>query len=436
MLAKISFQNFGRRLASAQAVNCKILPMFDDGSENWGGGDWPDLNQCAREPLKQLGPLQNFGALLAMGPDQTIAHAAGHADLTADLRAAQVALQELRIAEKQQEVLIAELNHRVRNILGLVCSLVGQSRSGATSVDDFAEAIGQRVHALARAHDLITTGNWSPSSGHALILTEAQAYLGNNAARVRLRGPDPQLTPAAISTMALVIHELMTNSVKYGAMSTATGELLISFAQGCGGALELSWEERGGPAITVPPVRRGFGSTLVERSIPHDLGGTTEIDFARGGLRVNLSIPALHVIQFLDTADGAGLEPTAALAAPLTGPVLLVEDNMLIALNVEEILRNLGANEVRPAGSVIEAQGMFAAGGIEFAVLDLNLGGETTEQLGRTLLARGIPFVFATGYGDTSALAADFPGVEIVLKPYETSALQAAISRALARAAT
>ena len=424
MSARLSFQDFGRRMMPASAANSTIMPMLTGAA-----GAWPDGKQCSCSLVHRPDVVQAIGARLTLSADGITNPAAPDADL----HAAQVALQERRLIERQQEVLIAELNHRMRNVLGLVCSIISQSRLGATSVDDFAEVIGQRVQALGRAHDLITAGSTSPSTLRGLVITEAKAYLGDHAGRVRISGPDSQLTPAAVTTVALVIHELMTNSVKYGAMSSVAGELLIGFARSRDGELELSWEERGGPAITAPPARRGFGTTLIEGSIPHDLGGTCAIDFAPGGLQVKMTVPARHVTRFLDAAEEASSQASVTSEVPLTGPVLLVEDNMLIALDAEEMLRKLGASEVRLAGSVIEAQGLLDAGGIAFAVLDFSLGGETTETLGRTLQAQGIPFLFATGYGDSSTLAADFPAVEIVLKPYETTVLQTAIDRTLAR---
>ena len=349
------------------------------------------------------------------------------------LRMTDATLQERRNAEQQQEVLIAELNHRVRNILNLVRSLIGQSQSGVNSVSDFTAVVGQRVHALARAHDLITKGNWSPSSAHQLIRTEADAYLGANASRMIISGPDPKLTPEAITTFALVIHELMTNSVKYGAMSQPGGALQIVFSLHNEGGTQLLWEERGGPPITAPPVRRGFGSTLIERSIPFELGGTAKLDFAPGGLRAQFTVPARHVTGFGDVfrAVTHGSEPEPAVQ-PLSKAVLLVEDNILIALDAEDMLITLGATDVQTASSVLEAFQKLDVGTVEFAVLDVNLGGETTEAVAHRLSRGGVPFLFATGYGETAELTALFPGAVILQKPYEVTALRGAINRAMA----
>jgi two-component sensor histidine kinase len=134
------------------------------------------------------------------------------------LRLNDTADRERKDAQEHQELLIAELNHRVRNILNLIRALITQSRSECETVEDFTNVVGGRIQALARAHDQITATNWGPGSLHDLIRLEAGAYLGVKADRVRINGGGVLLEPQAFSTMALVLHEMMTNSAKYGAL--------------------------------------------------------------------------------------------------------------------------------------------------------------------------------------------------------------------------
>lgn len=126
---------------------------------------------------------------------------------------------------------------------------MAQSRTSAADVDTFATILGDRVHALARAHDQITAKNWGPGSLAALIDTEAGAFLGEGASRIHASGPSIQLQPQAFSTVALVIHELMTNAVKHGALAGDTGWITIAWRHDADGSVTLDWNEAGGPVV-------------------------------------------------------------------------------------------------------------------------------------------------------------------------------------------
>ena len=150
------------------------------------------------------------------------------------LRLSDITEVERRRAQERQELLIAELNHRVRNILGLIRGVISQSRDPLLTVDAFTDVVGGRIQALARAHDQITADNWGPASFRGLVVAEAGAYLGGKATRVRLSGPEMLLEPQGFTTMALVVHELMTNSAKYGALSDSSrGGIDIAAAVRC-----------------------------------------------------------------------------------------------------------------------------------------------------------------------------------------------------------
>ena len=177
---------------------------------------------------------------------------------------------ERRRAAERQDLLIAELNHRVRNILALIRGLMRQSREPGESHPALNMLEG-RIQSLARAHDQITKDNWSPAPLGLLIETEAAAYLGGKRDRIESHGPDVLLQPQAFTTLALVFHELMTNSAKYGALSDS-GRVTVDWRLDADGDLLIEWRERGGPPVQ-PPTREGFGSTIINRSIPYDLGG-------------------------------------------------------------------------------------------------------------------------------------------------------------------
>lgn len=335
--------------------------------------------------------------------------------------------REARIAAEKQDVLIAELNHRVRNILGLIRGLIAQSRTTAADVETFASVLGDRVHALARAHDQITAKNWEPGSLETLILTEAGAYLGAGAKRVSVHGPAILLQPAAFSTVALVIHELMTNAAKYGALSGTRGHVTIEWLQQAGNDVELTWREAGGPPV-LPPTRRGFGTTIIESSIPHEIGGKVTLQYLVAGVRARLTLPAQQVVADHQPVVGS-VPPTAALPpAGVSGCVLLVEDNLIIALDAEEMLRALGATEVAVASNVADALRLIEDTTPSFALLDVNLGSEMSWPVAARLRALGVPYIFATGYGT----GIDYPPGDsltvTVTKPYSTETLASAIA--------
>ncbi len=343
------------------------------------------------------------------------------------LRLADVAQKERNLAQERQELLIAELNHRVRNILGLVRGLIAQSDPSGT-VQDFITVIGGRVQALARAHDQITTDNWQPAPLKNLIAAEAAAYLGNKAERVVMAGEEVLLVPQAFSTLALVIHELMTNSAKYGAMCDRSGHVEVAWAFDDMGRLILRWHEHGGPPVQ-PPSRRGFGTTIIERSIPYDLNGEADVVYDLVGLRARFAIPGLYVKK-------AGPRPApvkedkpdpAADGERVKGLALIVEDNLIIALDAEDMLTQLGA-EVRTANTVRQALQALDETSPSFALLDVNLGPETSLPVARKLQDMKVPFIFATGYGEGFNLPPDLQGVPIIRKPYYLETLQGAIA--------
>ena len=351
------------------------------------------------------------------------------------LRLADAAHQQREQATRQQDMLIAELNHRVRNILNLIRGLVSQSKEGARTIEEFAEIVGSRIHALARAHDQVTQKDWTPTSLYDLIRTETEAYASDNANRVVIDGPDALIAPSAFTTLALVFHELMTNSCKYGALSAPGGQVNVTLSRGDDGGLEIDWREEGGPLVA-PPTRRGFGSTIIERTIPHELGGTAQVDYPESGLKAMFLIPPDHVSAFetphADPRQGRADEKAHEAAfntALCNGTALIVEDNVIIAMEAEDILRSFGFSDCQVVGSVDAALAIIADSPVTFAMLDINLGKDTSEPVARELRERCIPFIFASGYGERSMPTRDFTTVPIVTKPYGEQDVQAAIAR-------
>jgi light-regulated signal transduction histidine kinase (bacteriophytochrome) len=344
------------------------------------------------------------------------------------LRMSDEQMQERARAAEQQELLIAELNHRVRNILTLIRGLVSQSRSEGTSIEQFADLIGGRIRALALAHDNITREHWSPASLHELIETEAEAYLGGKTDRVSVTGPDVLVAPEAYTVLALVLHEMMTNSAKYGSLCDSSGRLAIDTRMDELGDLRIGWRESGGPPVR-PPQRRGFGSTIIERSIPHELRGAAQLRHLLTGVEADFIIPG----RFVQAAPaGSDTQPSASpRPAERKGSegvvaishVLVVEDSMIIAMDAEEALLGLGIPRVSVVSSVAGAQGLLGSDRPDLALLDFNLGAESSEPIARALDAIGVPYWFVTGYGDAIAQLGETAARGILQKPYSVADL-------------
>jgi two-component sensor histidine kinase/CheY-like chemotaxis protein len=338
--------------------------------------------------------------------------------------------------EQRQEILIAELNHRVRNILGLVRGLVTQSAATASDLRVFVDGLEDRIRSLARANDLLTSTNWRPSSLHALLRTELEPYAQAQGS-VALRGPDVMLQPKAFSAMALVLHELVTNARKYGALTMPTGRILVETSVTEISNVMVVWRETGGPTV-VPPTRRGFGTTIIEQAIPFEVNGESTPSYLPNGFVLEMLLPAAvaNIIPTGPFAAVPALERAQSRAdekaiETLLQNTLVVEDNLFIAIDAEDLLRKLGAIKVDIARSVPEALALIGQGNYTFALLDVNLAPDTSMPVARSLQAKNIPFAFGTGYGEALTLTGIMSEVPIIAKPYHRSVLAEFLKRFL-----
>lgn len=341
-------------------------------------------------------------------------------------------------AQEQQSLLISELNHRVRNILNLMRGLVSQSRSSAKTLEEFTANLDGRIHALARAHDQLTAERWEPTSLKSLILCEFEAYADAQSRRVSVTGPDAMIQPNAYTTLALVLHEMATNSVKYGALCDSSGTIAVSLDVDRSGAMLIDWVERGGPPVQ-PPTRRGFGTTIIETSIPHELRGDAEISYKVTGVEAHFRLPPNAIARIVpetapDAEPARPAAPTAEAGFRLGGQVLVLEDTLIIAMDAAATLEDMGAAEVKIASSVADAQTWLASNTPTIALLDVNLQDEQSVPVAEALAGRGIPFVLATGYGMTSELEEAYPPCAIVQKPFSPESLRTAMVSLMAAA--
>lgn len=186
-----------------------------------------------------------------------------------------------------------ELNHRVRNMLTVVIGLARQTLADAPDLKTGMNTFTARLHAMARAYNLLSKKEWGEVPLHDIVTVELAPYVVAERKRVRVEGPAIQLTPKAALATGFAVHELATNAAKYGALSTAGGDVDFTWSvDGGAGArrLMLDWRERGGPTV-VEPTRKGFGTRLIEQQIGHGLGGEVDIRFVPDGLHARLAFP-------------------------------------------------------------------------------------------------------------------------------------------------
>ena len=201
-------------------------------------------------------------------------------------------ITERRRSEEHQKMLVAELSHRVKNMLATVQAIALQTIRGASSLDGFRETFTGRIAALSAAHSLLTASDWRGARLHAVIAGPLEAYRGTGE-RIAIRGEDLPLSPKAALTLSLVVNELSTNAAKYGALSSPSGRVDIETSMresDRGPAMAILWRESGGPPVE-PPGHSGFGIDLIERSAGYELDGTAQVEFRPEGLRCEIVIP-------------------------------------------------------------------------------------------------------------------------------------------------
>ena len=197
-------------------------------------------------------------------------------------------------AEDRQKLLMDELNHRVKNTLATVQSLATQTARGTDSPEEFRRSFEGRLIALSQAHDQLTRRHWTSADLRAIVSAAVAPYLTQGQERVAVSGDDVTVTPRVALTLAMVLHELTTNAVKYGSLSALAGRVEVTWriVRGASQAplLWLEWRERDGPPVAEPK-RRGFGSRFIEGSVAAELQGTARMHFDAAGLRCTMEVP-------------------------------------------------------------------------------------------------------------------------------------------------
>lgn len=343
---------------------------------------------------------------------------------------------ERKESERLQRLLFDELNHRVKNTLAMIQSLAAQSLRRASNPTEFVTSFNGRTQALARAHDLLV-GSKMRGADLVDILRE-QVLLGSapDGQRTVCSGPRVMLDSRSTVQLGLVLHELATNARKYGALGPAGGRLEIRWHVDIDDeqrTLQLHWQERDVANVKAPS-RQGFGSTLIERSLQAN-DGDAALTFNVDGLTCEISLPLgnQHEDEGRRDAEVLSALPMESLGEGLAGKrILVIEDEPLIAMEVEAILAAARCQLVGPASTIGHAKRLIAEEDFDAAVVDANLFGAKADELAAALAKRGVPFIFATGYG-RAALPAAFADRPFLAKPFAAAALLGTLEAVLDR---
>jgi two-component sensor histidine kinase len=351
-----------------------------------------------------------------------------------------------RRAEERQQLLISELNHRVKNTLATVQAIANHTLRTADPAA-FAESFSGRIQALSRAHGLMTRSVWEGADLPALL--RDQVLLGENDDRVTFSGPNVILPPQTALHCAMVFHELGTNARKYGALAVAEGAVFVTWTVESAGAriLALRWAEDGRPA-QAGSTGPGFGTAFLEQGLrpageahmrrtPTGIVWDIRVELpARPRDQADVTIPSPEKTRPPAPGPAQHRDAQGASSSANVGGkrILIVEDEPLVAMDLKVILHEAGIDVVGPARTSAAALGLLERAPLDGALLDANLGGERIDGVAAALARRGVPFAFVTGYGRES-LPRSFCNIPIVSKPFVAADLLQAVRKLVASGA-
>ncbi|USQ96207.1 HWE histidine kinase domain-containing protein [Caulobacter sp. RL271] len=394
-------ESVDRQLAETDRYEAEYRrPNGPDGREIWNHGSGVILRDANGEPAYLIGVVQ---------------------DIT-----------ERRAEEEQRENLVVELDHRIKNLLAVVQSVAAQSARKSASLDVFLKTFAGRLKSMSSAHDLLTAARWR---GATLARIAAAELGGLSPTQTRWDGPEMFLTPRAAAALSLALHELAVNAMRYGSLSSENGKVEVVWRRTPEGGFALEWLETGGPPATEPKTK-GFGATLIEDVAGRELGGSARINYKPSGVTAMIQGAAEALADAppveVESAAPERIVETVVAADETVRPgaiaglkVLIVEDSLLLALELEAGLEDAGVEVVGCAAELSEALSMVELD-FDVAVLDADLNGQSVAPVAEILRTIGRPFVFATGYADKAApMGFDAP---IVRKPYNVHQIARAVA--------
>ena len=387
--------------------------------------DYDDLLAASTSALRSGKPFQS--EFRVRRPNGEIRWCLGTAVATVDsggrtLRVTGVTIDmtERKHAEERQLLLAREVDHRAKNALTLVQSILRLTRAG--DIDEYIEAVEGRIKALSRAHTILSHARWEGADLASLVDEELAPYTFPGSEQVSVTGPKAFLDPSTAQALALTLHELASNAAKYGSLSSPNGRLSVAWKIDQD-QLTLRWVESAGPRV-LRPATSGFGTKIILGSIERQLQGAVTFEWRPDGMRCLLAVPRPkpgEVSNALDRVTQSLVAHGADKTDLRAHRIMVVEDEALIAMVLVDHLQEIGLSAVGPFSRVADALKVDEE--LDAAILDVNLAGESVYPVADMLHARGIPFVFMTGYGSAS-IDPRFAMVPVLQKPIEAKALE------------
>ena len=329
-------------------------------------------------------------------------------------------ISDRKEAEDRQALLAREVDHRARNTLAVVQAIVRLTHASTTP--GYVTAVEGRIRALAQTHNLLSKSYWQGADLGQLVGEELAPYRSGGGASVKVSGPAVFVPPDIAQTIALALHELATNAAKYGALSSRTGEVSVSWKVEPGN-LVLKWVEAGGPPVTAP-TSQGFGTKIINASIKRQIGGKVVFDWRALGLQCRLALPYGGKDRAKTPPRGGRDEGNLVQLKYGTAlRLLLVEDEVLVAMMMRDVLTDLGFFVAGPFCTLSEATSAASSGTFDCAILDVNLSGEPVYPVADLLRERKVPFIFVTGYDD-KGLDRRYADAPVLQKPIDQASLK------------
>jgi PAS domain S-box-containing protein len=344
-------------------------------------------------------------------------------------------MTEQKRHEEHIRLLLREVNHRSKNLLALVQAVARQTL--ATKPEEFMRLFVERIQALAASQDLLVKNAWKGVDLGELARSQLAHFKDLIGTRIELEGPSLLISASAAQTIGMALHELATNAGKYGALINGDGEVKIEWgletAEAGEVSFDMSWREKGGPPVTAPS-HTGFGSTVICHLAEKSLDASIDLGFAVTGLSWQLKCRAEDVLEGGRSARSSGRpEPTGASASSSArSRVLVVEDEPFVAMEIAQVLDAAGFDVAGPVAGAAAALDLLKRKGCDAAILDINLGGETSEPVAMELIGSQIPFVTLSGYSPEQHPPA-FKSAPTLMKPLRPELLVAEVRRCIER---
>ncbi len=399
----------------------------------WAGNPEKDLVDDGGS--LRLNPRSSFAEYLDNTAGRSSSWDGDEVDLATSL--VQALRRSYSTAEMQKEhtdrmgLMVRELNHRVRNILAVVQSLVSQSDVSDEAVAAYVDGLERRIHALAGAHDLLTESEWGKVDLRSLFEGTLRPYSETKANAIVLTGSQVSVDAPVASALTLVIHELASNAAKYGALSNETGQVNLSWQVDDTGFV-IDWKESGGPTV-IPPTRTGFGTSVITESLAFEFDAEVMHNLSPDGVIARFVLSsqlAIPTEEGDDVSAEGGPGDASGSSDKRTIQILVVEDDFVVSKDTVAKLKRLVSAEVSVVPSVEAALRILDEQTFDFAMLDVNLRGDFSGPVADALTQCGTPFVFATGYGSRDRELVGYESLGILTKPLTKTRLQNALMEA------